>query len=113
MSITASSVTIAFIRAHGVTNLLVYCQGKREGDWPCHHRGTLSMDGFKDCEALSEIGRRCRCTACGWRRAEIRPDYSVKQDFISSRDALTWALFMRPGKTSLLRHKLTSEVIRL
>jgi len=23
--------------------------------------------------------RRCRCTACGWRRADLRPDYSVKQ----------------------------------
>ena len=27
-------VTIASVRAHGVRQLLVYCNGKREGDWP-------------------------------------------------------------------------------
>ena len=26
-------VTIASVRAHGVRRLLVYCRGKREGDW--------------------------------------------------------------------------------
>ena len=34
-------VTIASVRAHGVRQLLVYCNGKREGDWPCHHHGEL------------------------------------------------------------------------
>jgi len=33
---SVSPVTIASVRAHGVRQLLVYCQGKREGDWPCH-----------------------------------------------------------------------------
>lgn len=28
-------VTIVSIRAHGVTSLLIYRLGKREGDWPC------------------------------------------------------------------------------
>ena len=30
-------VTIASVRAHGVGTLLIYCRGKREGDWPWHH----------------------------------------------------------------------------
>jgi hypothetical protein len=54
-------VTIASLRAHGVDRLLVYCHGKREGDWPCHHSGTLPVDRFSDTETLSDIGRRCRC----------------------------------------------------
>jgi hypothetical protein len=73
-------VTIASVRAHGVRTLLVYCNGKREGDWPCHHRGLLSVDSFRTEEALPDIQRRCRCTACGWRQADVRPDYSVQQE---------------------------------
>jgi hypothetical protein len=73
------SVTIGFLQTHGVRQLLVYCHGKREGDWPCHHQGTLSIEQFKADECLRDIERRCRCTACGWRRADLRPNYSVKQ----------------------------------
>jgi hypothetical protein len=32
---------------------LVYCLGKREADWPCHHSGTLAID-----EVLCDIERR-------------------------------------------------------
>jgi len=37
------------------------------------------VDRFGADEALRDIERRCRCTACGWRRADLRPDYSVQQ----------------------------------
>jgi hypothetical protein len=40
-------VTIASVRAHGVRQLLVYCLGKRERDWPCHHQGKLPIDRFR------------------------------------------------------------------
>jgi len=36
-------VTIVSVRAHGVRQLLVYCLGKREGDWPCHHSGSYRL----------------------------------------------------------------------
>jgi hypothetical protein len=74
-----TSVTIAEARAAGATQLLVYCLGKRAGDWPCHHAGTLLADRFRGVELLSDVARRCRCTACGWRRAEVRPDYCKVQ----------------------------------
>jgi hypothetical protein len=48
-------VTISSVRAHGVRQLLVYCHGKREGDLPCHHSGTLSIDRFWADEVLSDI----------------------------------------------------------
>ena len=56
-------VTIASVRAHGVRQLLVYCNGKREGDWPCQHHGELPIEQFSAEETLSEIQRRCRCTS--------------------------------------------------
>ena len=67
----AATVTIASVRAHGVCQLLVYCLGKREGDWPCHHQGTLPVDRFKADEVLQEIERRCRSTVSGSRRAGL------------------------------------------
>jgi hypothetical protein len=75
----AGPVTIASVRALGVRQLIVYCRGKREGDWPCHHSGALPIDLFQTDEVLCDIERRCRCTACGWRRADLRPDYSKEE----------------------------------
>jgi hypothetical protein len=72
-------VTIASLRPHGVRQLLVYCHGKRDGNWPCHHQATLPINSFQDHEAIKDIERHCRCTACGWRRADLRPDYSKQQ----------------------------------
>ena len=43
---TMNPVTIASVRAHGVRQLLVYCNGKRDGDWPCHHSGQLPSEQF-------------------------------------------------------------------
>jgi len=43
----AGTVTIASLHSHGVRQLPVYCLGKREGDWPCHHSGTLPIDRFQ------------------------------------------------------------------
>jgi hypothetical protein len=55
--------SVASVRAHGVQELLVYCLGKRDGDWPCRHSGTLPVDRFRSEETLADIERRCRCTA--------------------------------------------------
>jgi hypothetical protein len=72
-------VTIASLQIHSVRQLLVYCHGKRDDNWPCHHQAKLPIDRFQDHEAIKDIERRCRCTACGWRRADLRPDYSKQQ----------------------------------
>jgi len=65
----------------------VYCLGKSEGDWPCHHFGKLPIDRFQAEEVLSDIERRCRCTVCGWQRADLRPDYSKQQ---AARQSVGW-----------------------
>ena len=75
----AGTVTIASLQSRGVRQLLVYCLGKREGDWPCRYSGKLPIERLQADEVLSEIERRCRCTVCGWRRADLRPDYSKQQ----------------------------------
>jgi hypothetical protein len=86
------SVTIASLQSHGVRQLLVYCLGKREGDWQCHHQGTLPIGRFRADEVLGDIETRCRCTVCGWRRADLRPDYSKQQ---AASKSVGW--MMPPG----------------
>jgi hypothetical protein len=39
-------VTVASVRTHGVHQRLVYCHGKREGDWPCNHSAKLPINRF-------------------------------------------------------------------
>ena len=85
----AEPVTIASIRVHGVSNFLAYCNGKVDGDWRCHHQGMLSIDRSQADDALPDIQRRCRCTVCGWRRADLRPDYSAQQ---TQRQSTGWMM---------------------
>jgi len=49
--------------------------------------GTLPVDRFGADEVLRNIERRCRCAACGWRRVDLRPDYSVQQ---APRTSVGW-----------------------
>jgi len=46
--------------------------------WPPKADICSALECFADGEALADIERRCRCTACGWRRADLPPDYSVQ-----------------------------------
>jgi hypothetical protein len=52
----------------------------------------MPIDRFQAEEVLSDIERRCRCTACGWRRADLRPDYSKHQ---AAPQSVGW--MMPPG----------------
>jgi hypothetical protein len=39
----AGTVTIGSLQSHGVGQMLVYCLGKREGDWHCSHQGVCRL----------------------------------------------------------------------
>jgi hypothetical protein len=105
------SVTIASLQAHGVSQLVVYCRGKRNWDWPCHHSGELPLDRFRADEVLGDIERRCRCTACGWRQADVRPDYSRQVGLSQSVD---WIMAPAPRRrtSALLRITVSSRASR-
>jgi hypothetical protein len=87
--VNTKPITIESVRSHGVRQLIVYCRGKRDGDWPCHHEATLQVDGFGATETIGDIERRCRCTACGWRKADVRPDYSKR---LPPRTSVGWIM---------------------
>jgi len=83
------TITIASLQSHSVRQLLIYCLGKRDGDWPCHHSGKLSIDRFEADEVLQDIEGRYSCTVCGWRRADLRPDYRKQQ---TARKSVGWMM---------------------
>jgi hypothetical protein len=64
-------VTVRDVRKHGVTELLVYCT-----DLVCNHCGKLSLAPFPDDLVLLTLDRRCRCTKCGRKGSDVRPDWT-------------------------------------
>src|SRR5689334_12842629 len=66
------------------------------------------LNVFADDESLADIERRCRCTACGWRRADLRPDYSVQQ---TQRQSVGW--MMPSGWSNSCRRTISSLLLLL
>ena len=64
-------ITFADMRASGVRGLVIYCT-----DFRCGHSQAISGDPWPDDVRLSDIERRFRCTVCGKRGADVRPDFN-------------------------------------
>jgi len=71
MTARPQKITMAQLRASGVRGLLVYCN-----DFTCSHSLAISGDPWPDDMRLSDLEPRFRCTACGKRGADVRPDFS-------------------------------------
>jgi len=87
--VNTKPVTIESVRSHGVTQLIVFCRCRREDNWPCHHEATLPIERFHAAETIGDIESRCRCTACGWRKADVRPDYNKP---LPPRTSIGWRM---------------------
>ena len=69
--------TVGYVRRLEISSLSVWCKGKREGAWPCHHGGTVALEGIADEEPLLAVERRLVCTACGAiGAADVRPNWA-------------------------------------
>lgn len=90
--------TIGHYRGHGVTRLLIYCNGKREGGWPCFRYGrpvAVSIDDFPGEARLVDIEQKFRCDLCGCRAADLRPDWGSRPSDKKGEPARGW--IMPPG----------------
>jgi uncharacterized C2H2 Zn-finger protein len=67
---TFEPVTMGHIRAHGCRDLLVYC-----GSINCSHGTTLNADHMPDDTPIRPLGARMVCSRCGYRGADVRPDW--------------------------------------
>src|SRR5262245_26202824 len=74
---------------NGILRWSYYCDQSLpqnlNGLWPFGHGSLLALPG----RALQNIERRCRCTVCGWRRADLRPDYSKQQ---AAKQSVGWMM---------------------
>ena len=68
-------VTIASIRVHGVSRLLVYCNGKRDGDWPRASCRSSNSAQRKRCPTFNAVAAARSADAT----CHLRPDYSRQQ----------------------------------
>jgi hypothetical protein len=71
MTTTPQKITFGEMRESGVSDVLIYCR-----DVGCSHSKTMSADLWPDNVRLSDVEPDFICTACGKRRAEIRPKFS-------------------------------------
>jgi hypothetical protein len=55
------------LRSLGVTKVMAYCK--------CGHEATIDVSDLADDVYVPEIKNRRRCTKCGERPMEIRPDW--------------------------------------
>jgi|SRR6185312_112640 len=69
--------TIGYVRDLSIRSLCVYCRGKREGAWPCHHSGVVGIAEMSSEITLASIELKLVCKACGAiGAADARPDWS-------------------------------------
>jgi hypothetical protein len=68
---TFEPVTLGHIRGHGCRDLLVYC-----GSIHCSYGAKLIADQLPDKTPIKPLGTRMVCTRCGYRGADVRPDWS-------------------------------------
>jgi hypothetical protein len=52
-----------------VHSILIYCRNR------CGHHTQANADGWPDDVRLSDIEPNFACTRCGWRGAEVRPNF--------------------------------------
>ena len=63
-------MTLGNMRQHGMTWLDVSCH------WPdCWHRAAVDVSSYPDDVIVAELGRRFRCSRCGSRNVDARPDW--------------------------------------
>jgi hypothetical protein len=61
-------ITFGEMREMGLRGVLVYCH--------CGHHVALDADRWPDCVRLSDLEPWFVCSACGWRGAEVRPNFN-------------------------------------
>jgi len=65
-------ISIADCKVQRITRLLVYCENRAEY---CSHSAKLIVENFPDHFTLDDVEQRCRCTACGKKKCDVRPEY--------------------------------------
>jgi hypothetical protein len=63
-------MTLGNMRELGVRGLAVYCVNHA-----CRHQTIISADDYADEIEIPSFGRRMKCSKCGGRRVDVRPNW--------------------------------------
>ena len=61
-------MTLANLRRHGVRSVDAACEA-------CGHEASVNVDAFPDAAYVPDVALRLRCSSCGSRRINTRPDW--------------------------------------
>jgi len=64
---TGPAMTLGNMRENGVRSILASCS--------CGHKDSLNVDALPDFVEVPAVRRRVRCSACGARPVDVRPDW--------------------------------------
>ena len=63
-------MTLKNMREQGVRGLAVYCLNHT-----CRHHTVISADDYADAIEVPSFARRMKCSQCGGRRVDVRPNW--------------------------------------
>jgi hypothetical protein len=63
-------MTLGKLRRNGVRGLAVYCLNHS-----CQHRAVISAEEFPDELEVPSFGLRMKCSKCGGKRVDVRPNW--------------------------------------
>jgi hypothetical protein len=66
-------MTLGNMRALGVRNLIAYCHNDA-----CRQQAVIDVSGYPDVIEVPEFGKRAKCSKCGGRRVDVRPNWKEK-----------------------------------
>ena len=75
-------MTLGNTRAHGIRSIDAFCQAIG-----CGHESTLNVDRLPDDLPVPDVGLRLRCSRCGGRSINTRPNWSELKAAVMGSDA--------------------------
>ena len=78
-------MTLGNMRRQGVRGLAVYCLNHA-----CRHRTVINVDEYADEIEVPSFGLRMKCSKCGGRRVDVRPNWKERDDQVDWRGRSAW-----------------------
>jgi hypothetical protein len=75
-------LTLGNMRAHGIRSIDAFCQSIG-----CGHEATIVIDGLPDSLPVPDVSLRLRCSRCGHRAIQTRPNWAELQAADMGRNA--------------------------
>jgi hypothetical protein len=76
---------LANMRKQGARSLAVFCLNHA-----CLHRTLINVDDYLGDIEVPSFGRRMKCSKCGGRRVDVRPNWKEQDDPIDWRGRSAW-----------------------